>query len=154
MKTLHPDIKRGKWLPEEDRKLLLATHIYSSNNWASIAEHVPNRTDIQCRERYCNVLNPTLTSADWTRYEDTRLILSVIVLGKRWSRVAVCLNGRTDNQCWRRFKKLCRERSLLFVFSAAYCMWASKQKLLKSQALMEIGVCLLQLRRQVTHLNM
>lgn len=150
MKTLHPDIKRGKWLAEEDRRLLMATHIYSSNNWASIAEHVPNRTDIQCRERYCNVLNPRLTSAEWTRSEDTRLMMSVIVFGKKWSRVAACLSGRTDNQCWRRFKKLCREKSLLFFFSTAYCLWASRIRLQLKPICIEAGSKLLQLRRRVT----
>jgi hypothetical protein len=152
MKTLHPDIKRGKWLAEEDRRLLLATHIYSSNNWASIAEHVPQRTDIQCRERYCNVLNPLLTSAEWTSQEDTRLILSVLVLGKRWSRIAVCLQGRTDNQCWRRFKKLCRERSMLFTFTAAYCCWASSGQVHLSPTLRGAAWRLLSLRRQLTGL--
>ena len=34
--------------------------------WSKVAQHVPTRTDVQCRERFKNVLDPKLTSAPWT----------------------------------------------------------------------------------------
>lgn len=34
--------------------------------WVRVAERVPNRTDGQCRERWKNLLDPTLSTADWT----------------------------------------------------------------------------------------
>lgn len=30
-----------------------------------MAKHVPNRSDVQCRERYMNVLDPSLKAAAW-----------------------------------------------------------------------------------------
>jgi len=31
-----------------------------------VAQHVPSRTDVQCRERFKNVLDPKLTAEPWT----------------------------------------------------------------------------------------
>lgn len=117
MKTLSPAIKRGKWTWEEDFRLALAVKIYSTSNWVSVAEHVKGRTDIQCRERYCNVLNPSLRTQEWERTEDWKLCMLVLTLGKKWSRIAGFLAGRTDNQCWRRFKLLRKHCVLLAVLS-------------------------------------
>ncbi len=34
--------------------------------WSQVAQHVPSRTDVQCRERFKNVLDPKLTAEPWT----------------------------------------------------------------------------------------
>lgn len=34
----------------------------------------PGRTDVQCRERWCNVLDPSLDKGQWTPEEDARLL--------------------------------------------------------------------------------
>lgn len=34
--------------------------------WVEIREHVPGRTDVQCRERWMNILNPELNSGPWS----------------------------------------------------------------------------------------
>jgi myb proto-oncogene protein len=60
-KTLSPDIKKGKWEWEEDRRLQLATAIYGPGKWSYICAHVPKRTDVQCRERWCNLLAPEIS---------------------------------------------------------------------------------------------
>lgn len=117
MKTLNPAIKRGKWSWEEDFRLALAVKIYSTSNWVSVAEHIKGRTDIQCRERYCNVLNPTIRGQEWDRVEDWKLCMLVLALGKKWSRIAQFLTGRTDNQCWRRYKLLRKHCTLLAVLA-------------------------------------
>ncbi|CAG9325393.1 unnamed protein product [Blepharisma stoltei] len=117
MKTIHPNIHRGKWDKEEDIKLALAVKVFGGN-WNLIAEYVPHRTDIQCRERYCNILSPEVNSASWSESEDIRLILGVCYLGKRWSKIAKLVKLRTDNQCWRRFKILAKRSKLLFSLSA------------------------------------
>lgn len=117
MKTIRPDIKKGHWDVEEDLRLCMAVKIHKPGNWVDVAKHVPNRTDIQCRERYCNILSPSIKVARWTTYEDNLIIISVLMLGKRWSRIAKMISNRTDNQCWRRFKYLTRHSKLLFTLS-------------------------------------
>lgn len=66
-KTLRPTIQRGRWTAEEDA-LLLAAYAVCGTSWKLIAPRVGNRTDAQCRERYCNILDPNiLDPRSWTQ---------------------------------------------------------------------------------------
>lgn len=112
MKTLNPYIKRGKWGVFEDIKLLLGVKIFGTN-WVTIAGLIKNRTDIQCRERFCNVLCPSINSRGWSAIEDFKLILLILLWGKKWSKIAKFIDGRTDNQCWRRSKNLIKHSEFL-----------------------------------------
>lgn len=38
-----------------------------AKNWKKIAEHVPQRTDVQCLHRWQKVLNPELVKGPWTK---------------------------------------------------------------------------------------
>ena len=43
--------------------------------WARVAEAVPTRNQIQCRERYVNMLDPEVKKREpWTKAEDAVLI--------------------------------------------------------------------------------
>lgn len=109
-KTLCPDLKKGKWEWEEDRRLQLAAAIYGPGRWSFIALHVPKRTDVQCRERWCNLLAPDISHSPWSDEEDRRLLEIVDRVGVgRWTDIAKQLGNRTDNQCWRRWKFLRKE---------------------------------------------
>lgn len=110
-KTLRPTIKKGKWSPDEDKALLQAVERFGRQAWFRIQQHVPGRTDVQCRERYCNVLDPDLRQGPWTIEEDELLLKLVDKHGcGRWSCVSRELPGRTDNQCSRRWKKIANQR--------------------------------------------
>ncbi|KAH7365264.1 hypothetical protein KP509_18G017800 [Ceratopteris richardii] len=99
--------KSGRWSVTEDKRLRLAVSVYGPRMWKKIAVHIPGRTEVQCRERWCNILDPSLTLADWTSEEDQRLEAAVRKYGShRWAAVASELKPRTDNQCWRRWKFL------------------------------------------------
>ncbi|MCO5580292.1 hypothetical protein L7F22_034158 [Adiantum nelumboides] len=107
-KSLNPiRQKSGRWSVNEDKRLGLAVSVYGPRMWKLVAVHVPGRTEVQCRERWCNVLDPSLTWAQWTPEEDLRLEAAVTRHGShRWSTVASELSPRTDSQCWRRWKHL------------------------------------------------
>eukprot|EP00249_Psilotum_nudum_P024573 c29226_g1_i2 orf=382-2736(-) len=107
-KNLHPARqKSGRWDIEEDKRLRWAVSIYGPRMWRLIAGHVIGRTEVQCRERWCNVLDPSLKLEEWTDQEDRRLEEAVAKHGKHhWCAVANDLKPRTDNQCWRRWKCL------------------------------------------------
>lgn len=105
-KTLRSGIKKGRWSEDEDKKLRLAVHAYGTR-WALVQQHVQTRTDMQCRERWCNILDPQLNPDPWTNEEDEKLQSLVQEHGTgKWSKIAEFLSPRTDNQCWRRWKLL------------------------------------------------
>lgn len=115
-KTLHPSRKRqGRWNPDEDQRLIVATMLFGPRNWKKIAQFVPGRTQVQCRERWVNSLDPSVKRSEWTEQEDLRLEAAIKEHGYCWSKVAAALPSRTDNQCWRRWKALHPEAVPLFL---------------------------------------
>eukprot|EP01103_Thecamoeba_quadrilineata_P008645 TRINITY_DN18384_c0_g1_i1.p1 TRINITY_DN18384_c0_g1~~TRINITY_DN18384_c0_g1_i1.p1 ORF type:complete len:727 (+),score=136.69 TRINITY_DN18384_c0_g1_i1:58-2181(+) len=112
MKTIDPSIRRGRWSTQEDLRLLLGVHAYgNTKNWIKVQKHVTGRTDVQCRERFMNNLNPNLNHSSWTEEEDRRLLASTNQHGiGKWSLVAQDLAPRTDNQCWKRWKIINHEK--------------------------------------------
>ncbi|KAG9326609.1 hypothetical protein KVV02_006120 [Mortierella alpina] len=108
-KTLNPTIRRGRWLPEEDGVLRAAVAVYGAGRWSKIQQHVLGRTDVQCRERYMNVLAPTVKAGPWTEEELQKLQEHVAQYGKQWAKIASLMDGRTDNQVARRWKLMCRD---------------------------------------------
>lgn len=106
-KTLHPTRQRvGKWSADEDKRLKVAVTLFGRKNWHRLAQFVPGRTQAQCRERWVNILDPSLNRGAWTQEEDLKLKAAIREHGYCWSRIAACLNSRTDNQCRRRWKRL------------------------------------------------
>ena len=107
MKGINPKIKRDKWSFEEDLTLGLSlSKIYQKKKWSKIANHLLGRTDIQCRERWCNILDPSLEDVEWTNEEDLKLLNLFRKHGNKWSLIAKHYGNRTDNTCWRRWKYL------------------------------------------------
>lgn len=47
---------------------------YGAGNWARVATLVPNRTAVQCRERWVNVLDTNLKKGPWSKAEEDKLI--------------------------------------------------------------------------------
>ena len=107
MKGINPKIRRDKWSFEEDLTLGIALNkIYQKKKWSKIANHLLGRTDIQCRERWCNILDPSLEDVEWTNEEDLKLLNLYRKHGNKWSLIAKHYGNRTDNTCWRRWKYL------------------------------------------------
>lgn len=72
-----PSISRGKWTEEDDAKLVAAVE-KCGRQWARIAAEIPGRTGAQCRERYCNKLDPTIYHGTWTAEMDAQLRAAVL----------------------------------------------------------------------------
>lgn len=107
-KVLRPERRRGRWSKEEDDALRFAVaalaHTKAGTSgegssgtprdkaglgagrgnvvlpWSKIAAHVKTRTDVQCRERWTNVLDPNvaaLAKLTWTAEDDKELLAAV-----------------------------------------------------------------------------
>ncbi|XP_064982257.1 uncharacterized protein LOC135582744 isoform X1 [Musa acuminata AAA Group] len=109
-KTLNPERKKvGRWSVDEDKQLKVAVMLFGAKNWNKIAWFAPGRTQVQCRERWLNCLDPALNLNPWTAEEDAKLLDAIAVHGNCWSKIAACIPPRTDNQCRRRWKILLPE---------------------------------------------
>ncbi|XP_073136972.1 uncharacterized protein [Henckelia pumila] len=107
LKTLHPARKRvGKWTVEEDKRMKISVTLFGPKTWKKVARCVPGRTQVQCRERWVNCLDPSLNMAGWSVEEDSKLEAAIAEHGYCWSKVAACVPPRTDSQCRRRWKVL------------------------------------------------
>jgi myb proto-oncogene protein len=65
-KSLDPAIKRTPWTQQEDQILTNTVKIYGAGNWRKIQRFVKGRTDVQCRERWMNILHPSLNRTKLT----------------------------------------------------------------------------------------
>jgi hypothetical protein len=112
--SLNPSIGRttereGKWTADEDKMLKDAVPTQGAKNWEAIAELVPGRTKVQCRNRWHNALDPsigrmTARAGKWTADEDKMLKDAVLAHdGKNWEAIAALGLGRTKVQCWNRW---------------------------------------------------
>jgi hypothetical protein len=90
------------WKPEDDAKLTRAVKTLGKD-WVADAAVVPNRTNIQCRSRWAETLDPGMNSGRWTSEEDAMLIEAVTEHGSRWAAVAAMVPGRTTTQCHSRW---------------------------------------------------
>lgn len=109
-KTLHPTRTRvGRWHLDEDKRLMVSVKLIGSGSWSKIAPFIPGRTQTQCHERWCNILDPSIDLGKWRPEEDTKLLAAVSEFGPCWSKIAMnIIPGRNDNMCSRRWNKLCK----------------------------------------------
>ena len=54
---LNPRISKKSWTPEEDKTLESLVRIHGEKSWTKIASIMGNRSDVQCRYRYRQILN-------------------------------------------------------------------------------------------------
>ncbi|KAL9537524.1 hypothetical protein MBANPS3_011703 [Mucor bainieri] len=105
-KSLNPVIKRQRWNAEEDALLQRAVQLYGAGNWTKIQRLIPGRTDMQCRERWVNILQPSINRGQFTQEETDRLLELVETHGPKWSFLQTLMPGRTDNALMRHYKNI------------------------------------------------
>ncbi|KAK4056660.1 hypothetical protein OIO90_002212 [Microbotryomycetes sp. JL221] len=109
-KTLRPH-RKGKWMPEEDQALRNAVEQFGTK-WQHVHQMVPGRTDAQCRERWCNHLDPNVKKSNdkWSAEEDAIVLRMRDEENKTWSEISAALEGtRTDSKVRLRYGSLTRK---------------------------------------------
>ncbi|GFT50405.1 transcriptional activator Myb [Nephila pilipes] len=97
-------VNKARWTKEEDEKLKKLVEIYSGDGWTKIASYLPNRTDVQCQQRWQKVVNPNLVKGPWTKEEDQMVVELVKKYGpQKWTLIAKQLRGRIGKQCRERW---------------------------------------------------
>jgi hypothetical protein len=124
--SVNPAIRRGEWEPIEDSRLRAAVQGMGppeagrggsggkgkGSYWAAVSRAVGGRTQAQCRERWCNVLDPSLERSPFSPEEDARLLAAVELYGERWSVVQrhAELVNRTDAMVAKRYHQITKPR--------------------------------------------
>lgn len=90
---------RQRWSSSEDSKLCELVEINFKNldsniGWNEISSYLPGRSEVQCRARWKNHLQPDLVKGPWTKEEDELVIDLVKRHGPRkWAYIAKHLKG-------------------------------------------------------------
>ncbi|KAL9588624.1 MAG: hypothetical protein Q9203_002570 [Teloschistes exilis] len=95
--------ERRKWSQQEDSLLRDAVQKLTSESrpllWREVAKSVPDRTNKDCRRRWCNILAGGTSKGHWTESEDERLSRAIREHGPQWTRVAAAVETRNPDQC-------------------------------------------------------
>ncbi|XP_077499540.1 myb-related protein A-like isoform X3 [Amblyomma americanum] len=103
-KSLAKPLNKGRWDKEEDERLKRSVQALGSHDWAAIAQCFPDRSDVQCQQRWHKVLNPDLVKGSWSKEEDEKVVELVKKYGpKKWTLIAKHLKGRIGKQCRERW---------------------------------------------------
>ncbi|CAH2005299.1 unnamed protein product [Acanthoscelides obtectus] len=96
-------INKGRWSKEEDARLKQLVETLGER-WDLISNQFPDRSDVQCQQRWTKVVNPELVKGPWTKEEDEKVIELVARYGaKKWTLIARHLKGRIGKQCRERW---------------------------------------------------
>lgn len=103
-----------QWSKEEDQTLREKVEQYGTQNWVIIARFLPGRLGRQCRERWHNVIDPSIVRREWTREEDEFILMMHNKIGSKWSQISKMepLIGRTVSQIKNRFYQNLKDKDI------------------------------------------
>ncbi|OHT06197.1 hypothetical protein TRFO_25814 [Tritrichomonas foetus] len=101
-----PSSKKVKFTKIEDEKLENLIREFGENNWKLIAERMAPRTARQCRERWTNYVNPSLSKDPWSHEEDELLLLKHEELGNHWKLIEKFFPSRSKNNIKHRYSQI------------------------------------------------
>lgn len=97
-------LNRGRWEKEEDELLKRSVQELGTHDWVAVARCFPDRSDVQCQQRWHKVVNPELVKGSWSKEEDDKVVQLVQKYGpKKWTLIAKHLKGRIGKQCRERW---------------------------------------------------
>ena len=100
--------KRTKFTPEEDNRLLQLYNYFQQKTqnrkhiFQLIADKMKKETR-QVKERFENYISPTLSHAEWTDEEDLIISRMVEKIGKKFTKIAKLLKGRSGSEVKNRY---------------------------------------------------
>lgn len=92
-------VRTGPWSPAEDLRLMNFIQNNGHSNWRALPKQAGLlRCGKSCRLRWINYLRPDVKRGNFTPEEENTIIQLHTSIGNKWSKIASCLPGRTDNE--------------------------------------------------------
>ncbi|XP_076889982.1 uncharacterized protein LOC143542221 [Bidens hawaiensis] len=92
-------LKKGPWTAAEDAILMEYVKKHGEGNWNAVQRNSGlMRCGKSCRLRWANHLRPNLKKGAFTPEEERQIIELHSKFGNKWARMALHLQGRTDNE--------------------------------------------------------
>ncbi|GFP92125.1 myb-related protein zm1 [Phtheirospermum japonicum] len=92
-------VRAGPWSAAEDLRLINFIQTHGHSNWRALPKQAGLlRCGKSCRLRWINYLRPDLKRGNFTPEEEQTIIQLHNSFGNKWSKIAACLPGRTDNE--------------------------------------------------------
>lgn len=95
--TSQLSMKKGNWGPEEDELLFSWVREHGAARWTECSRIIRGRCGKQCRERWVNILNPSVKRGNWSPTEQLQVFESLQKFHTSWSAMSKVLIGRTEN---------------------------------------------------------
>jgi hypothetical protein len=101
-KRIRPGIVKGSWTKEEDQQIMELVGKYGKS-WSKISKILVSRNGKQIRDRYINILDPSIKKGKFSLDEDLKLLTLYKKLGPRWATIAKFFENRTADMVKNRF---------------------------------------------------
>jgi hypothetical protein len=111
-KVLDPSLLKGSWTRSEDEMIMSYVARNGTKSWSKLSELLPGRTGKQCRERWCNALDPAINRGPWTPAEDRTIIELHEKYGNHWTKIGELMPTRSDNAIKNRWHSALSKRQL------------------------------------------
>ncbi|TKY44778.1 Myb protein L [Spatholobus suberectus] len=132
-RSLNPSMLNSEWTEEEDAQLCSAVACFGEKDWQSVASVLERRTGTQCSNRWKKSLCPD-KKGSFTREEDIRLTVAVMLFARKWNLIAKYIPGRIQSQC--------RDRYLNSLDpSLKWDRWTEEEDLRLEAAIAKHGYC-------------
>jgi len=105
-----PGVQPRMWTAEEDELLRASVKKHGEKNWRKISDEIPNRSHLQCLQRWKKALRPGLVKGHWSKEEDAKLLELIQkfletgnVQSINWQSICQEVEGRNAKQCRERW---------------------------------------------------
>lgn len=101
-KRIRPGIIKGSWTKEEDDKIIEMVKIHGKS-WSKISKILPSRNGKQIRDRFINILDPSIKKGKFSLEEDLKLLNLYKTFGTKWAMISKFFDNRTADMIKNRY---------------------------------------------------